>query len=189
MTQLYKYYPYPYPEMDLYDNEYMNWIDKPKTPENNNPIEQFLLGLWYRCCPETNINDKAKTLIDNKHAFYWIKKAYKQNLPEAQIELGAMYLYGRGVEINDTKAIKLYVKALYYLYTQKYITNKRKYVIKEIISNVLFSLIDIYRLDCNTNFKSMYKIGVCLHMLGDHDNASRYYRDADIMKRALAPCA
>lgn len=182
----------PYSDMYLCDPENFNFYDKPKQPENNNAVEQFLLGLWYSNCPETQFNDKEKKLNDDKLAFYWINKASKQKLPEAQCELGTMYFYGTGVKGNIKKSTNLYIKSLYNLYSQKLnptTSDIRKENIKEFINEIVLKLILIYQIDCNTNIKHMYNLGYCRCILGDYERGIECYIKADIMKNAAAHCA
>ena len=48
---------------------------------------------------------------DEAHAAQWFRKAAEQGLPEAQNQLGAMYLHGRGVPKDYTQALVWFVKA------------------------------------------------------------------------------
>lgn len=48
---------------------------------------------------------------DEAHAAQWFRKAAEQGLPEAQNQLGAMYLHGRGVPKDYTQALEWFVKA------------------------------------------------------------------------------
>jgi hypothetical protein len=48
---------------------------------------------------------------DEARAAQWFRKAAEQGLPEAQNQLGAMYLHGRGVPKDYTQALAWFVKA------------------------------------------------------------------------------
>ena len=75
-------------------------------------LAQNQVGLTYLTGVYASENLKGLHLTkDEAHAAQWFRKAAEQGLPEAQNQLGAMYLHGRGVPRDYTQALVWFVKA------------------------------------------------------------------------------